>query len=52
MVNYNNFSNRLHITEDFVTNNPTVIKVFTDKEKAGKEENQAPYRRLANFFKK
>lgn len=46
-VNYKNFSNPL-----FITNNKMVVEVFTEKESKGKEENQAPYKRLNKFFKK
>ena len=43
---YKTFANELFITSNFVTNNPTVIEVFTKKEKEGREENQAPYKPL------
>ena len=41
---YKTFKNPL-----FITNNKMLVEVFTEKEKQGKEENQAPYRKLNNL---
>jgi len=46
-VNYKNFRNHL-----FINNNKTLVNVLTEKENQGKEENQAPYKKINKFFKK
>lgn len=43
--NYKVFKNEL-----FITNNKTVVEVFTSNEKEGREEKQLPYQRLSNFL--
>lgn len=48
--NYKLFKNRLHISENFVTNNPTVIEVMTQREKDGKKDLSTPFRPLSNFL--
>lgn len=48
--NYKLFKNRLYISENFVTNNPTVIEVMTQREKDGKKDLSFPFRPLLNFL--
>lgn len=48
--NYKLFKNRLYISENFVTNNPTVIEVMTQREKDGKKDLSTPFRPLSNFL--
>ena len=45
-MKYKTFKNEL-----FITNNKTVVEVFTSNEKEGKEETQPAYKRIIDFFR-